>query len=158
MSILDLPIRTLFLVAEPAQESTHTMAENGGRFPVPLDQLIRKSEPRPHEKPISDIELVEHYCSINIRDKIARWNAMPEPNLRHLVALYNMYDAIAFGKHKQTLERIRAHHNDMYRVWLSRTSLCYKGEYCKTADGLSSASTQCDESLRFRLDNLHLNF
>jgi hypothetical protein len=157
-SILDLPTHTLFLVAELAQESTDTMAENGGRFPVSPNQLTTELEPVPRHKPISDIKLVEHYCSINIRDKLARRSAMPEPNLRHLVALYNMYDAIVSGKHKQSLERIRAHHNDMYRAWPSRTSLCYEGECCKTTDGLSSASTQCDESLRFRLDNLHLNF
>jgi NAD+--asparagine ADP-ribosyltransferase len=83
---------------------------------------------------------------------------MSEPNLRHLVALFNMYDAIVSGKYKQNLECIRAHHNTMHSVWLSDTSSCYEREYYKSTDWLSSASTQYDKSLQFRLDNLHLNF
>lgn len=139
-------------VTEPTQVRAHTMAVNGGRFPVPLEQLTTKLQPRLHHKPISDIELVERYCFIHIHDKLARMSEMREPNLRLLVALFNMYDAIAFGEYKQDLQRIRAHHNDMY------TSSSYERKYCKTGDGLSSATTHYDESLQIQLDSLHLNF
>jgi hypothetical protein len=147
----DLPI------AEPAQARVDTMATKGSRLLGSLEQLTTRLEPCPNHKPISDIELVERYCSIHIRDKLARTGMMREPNLRHLVALYNLYDAIAFGEHKQNHERIRAHHENIYRVWPSRTSSCYKEEYRKTVDELSSATTQCDESLHGLLDNLHFN-
>jgi hypothetical protein len=134
------------------------MAAIGGRLPVPLEQMTTSFEPRPPQKHVSDIELVELYYSIHIRDKLAKTIAMPEPNLRHLVALYNMYDAITLGKYQLYLDRIRAHDIAVDRASLPQTSSYYNREYCKTLDGLSSASAQCDKSLPFRLDNIHLNF
>jgi hypothetical protein len=90
-------------VAEPAQARVDTMATKGGRLPVPLEQSTTRREPCPNHKPISDIELVERYCSIRIHDKLARTGAMRAPNLRHLVALYNMYERLPLGNTSRTL-------------------------------------------------------
>jgi hypothetical protein len=70
------------------------MSTNGDRFRRCVEELTPNCTPDDHTiKPLSNIELLELYYAVDIRVKIAREVAMPDPNLHHLVVLCNLCDA-----------------------------------------------------------------
>lgn len=134
------------------------MSANKGPLQPRLRQLAAKFDSYLHNAPLSDIELLELYHSVNVHDKIAKEAAMPEPNLRHLVVLCNMNDAITLGQYQLYQKRARAHYITIYSVSLLQASLDYEKECLKVSDRLSVTSRQCDKSLQSRIHNIHLNF
>ena len=134
------------------------MATNEGRLQVRLRQLATKFESCPSGTAISDMELLELYHAVHVPNKIARETAMPEPNLRRLVALCNLCDAIAIGENQLYLRCIRADRVTMYSTPPPQAPLDYKKDSQETSSRLSVASRQCDRSLQFRINNVHLNF
>ncbi|EMD58107.1 hypothetical protein COCSADRAFT_35822 [Bipolaris sorokiniana ND90Pr] len=134
------------------------MSANKDPLQPRLRQLAAKFDSCLHNAQLSDIELLELYHSINIHDKIAKEAAMPEPNLRHLVVLCNMNDAITLGQYQLYQKRARAHDVTMYSASLLQASSDYEKECLKASDRFSIASRQCDKSLQSRIHNIHLNF
>lgn len=109
-------------------------------------------------KPLSDIELLELYHAVNIRARIAREVAMPDPNLQHLVVLCNLCDAISVGEYQLYLERVCAHRRPFRSGASIRVRSGHDAESCVASDVRSVVPMQCDASVQFRLENIHLNF
>jgi hypothetical protein len=133
------------------------MVQNDSHVPVCLEQLTSKhTSDGCTRKPLTDNELLELYHAANIRVRIAREVAMPDPNLQHLVVLCNLCDAISVGEYQLYLERARAH-----RPNPSGTSTWVKSNHnaeSGISDKRSVAPMQCDISVQFQLENIHLNF
>lgn len=133
------------------------MAPNDGRVPVCPEQPISKYMlDGCTSKPLSDIELLELFHAVNIREKIAREVATPEFNLQHLVVLCNLCDAISVGEYQLYLERVRAGR----RLIRSGASIRAKSNH-NPGSGVSDvrpvAPTQRGASVQFRLEKIHLN-
>jgi hypothetical protein len=91
------------------------MAPHGNKIPICLEQLTSKhTSDGCTRKPLSDNELLELYHAVNIRVRIAREAAMPDPRLQHLVVLCNLRDAISIGEYQLYLERARAYTSSRY--------------------------------------------
>jgi hypothetical protein len=134
------------------------MAPNGNQIPICLEQLTSKhTSDGCTRKPLSDNELLELYHAVNIRAKIAREVAMPDPNLQHLVVLCNLCDAISVGEYQLYVERARAHSRPIHSGASTRVKSNHNAESA-VSDVRSVAPMQRDASVQFRLENIHLNF
>ena len=133
---------SLTLKARPVHIHANPMTANKGPIQARLRQLTAKFDSCPHNALLSDIELLELYHSFNIHDKIARETAMLEPNLRRLVVLCNMCDAITLGQHQPYLKRVRAHNIAIHSASSPQVSSDYEKECLKTSDRLPVASRQ----------------
>ncbi|KAF2185781.1 hypothetical protein K469DRAFT_707448 [Zopfia rhizophila CBS 207.26] len=137
------------------------MDHNEGRPQVRLGQLVTKFESCPPSTPISDVELLELHRSFHIRDKLATEAAMADPNLRRLVGLCNMSDAITLRLHQLYLKRMRADDIAMFGASPPQISLDSEKQGLKGSDGLSDAPRRCDNDSKSpppRTHNIHLNF
>jgi hypothetical protein len=108
-------------------------------------------------KPLSDIELLELFHAVNIRERIAREVAMPDPNLQHLVVLCNLCDAISVGEYQLYFERVRASSRPI-RSGASTRAKSDHNAGSGVPDVRSVAPMQRGASVQFRLENIHLNF
>jgi len=133
---------SLKLKARPVHIHANPITANKGPIQAHLRQLAAKFDSCPHNAPLSDIKLLKLYHSFNIHDKIARETAMLEPNLRRLVVLCNMCDAITLRQHQLYLKRLRAHNIAIHSVLLPQVSSDYEKECLKTSDRLPVASRQ----------------
>jgi hypothetical protein len=135
-------------------------APHGNKIPICLEQLTSKhTSDGCTKKPLSDNELLELYHAVNIRVRIAREAAMPDPRLQHLVVLCNLRDAISIGEYQLYLERARAYTSS--RPIRSGTLTQVESNHnveSAISDVHSVAPMQCDTSVQFQLKNIHLNF
>lgn len=144
--------------ARPVHISADPMSANMDPLQARLRQLAAKFDSCLHNAPLSDFEQLELYYFVNIHDKIAKEAAMPKPNLHRLVVLCNMNDGITLGQYQLYQKHACTPKFTMYTASLLQASPDYEKECLKGLDRLSVASTQCDKLLRFRIDNIHLNF
>lgn len=144
--------------ARPVHIRADPLSANMDPLQACLRQLAAKFDSCLHNAPLSDFEELELYYSVNIHDKIAKEAAMSKPNLHHLVVLCNMNDAITLGQYQLYQKNACTENITTYTASILQASTDHEKECLKGSDRLSVASRQCDKSLRFRIDNIHLNF
>lgn len=134
------------------------MVQNDSHVPVCLEQFTSKHTSYGcTRKPLTDNELLELYHAAYIRVRIAREVAMPDPNLQHLVVLCNLCDAISVEEYQLYRERVCASSRPIRSGASTRAKSDHNAESC-VSDKRSVAPMQCDISVQFQLENVHLNF